>query len=544
MSDWTDARIPPRDRVVLRYVLDRLVAESPDEVFAVFLDGTTWTRAELRTLARRFAASFRALGVRQGDHVAAFLPSSTDAIAVWYGLNYLGAVYVPLNPNYKGSLLEHTVATSDATLIVAHPELAPRLADISLAALTDIVYLGADGDGPAIQHLRPRAATVFEQHGDDPGEPDRPIEPWDTQGIWYTSGTTGPSKGVLSSYLHAYSMFGPDTWPFVTSEDRYMVNLPVYHMGGTGLWNAMLLRGGSVAFIERFQTGAFWDQVRETGSTVVFLLGAMAAFLEAQPPSPDDDDNPMRLMFMVPVVSDVPAFAERFGVEVRSIYNMSELCMPIITGPTPSLPATCGRVRPGVQVRLVDENDCEVPVGEVGEFIVRSDVPWSMNHGYYKMPEATAQAWRNGWFHTGDAGRVDEDGNYYFVDRLKDAIRRRGEFVSSLELETELSIHPSVATAAVVGVRSEHAEEEILAIIQPAPGHTVDFEELVDFLVPRVAYFMVPRYWRVMEEMPMTPTEKVRKVVLRGEGLTEGTWDREAAGIVLRADRIGSGSAR
>jgi crotonobetaine/carnitine-CoA ligase len=116
--------------------------------------------------------------------------------------------------------------------------------------------------------------------------------------------------------------------------------------------------------------------------------------------------------------------------------------------------------------------------------------------------------------------------------------------VSSLELETELSIHPSVATAAVVGVRSEHAEEEILAIIKPAPGHLVDFEELVEFLVPRVAYFMVPRYWRVMDEMPMTPTEKVRKVVLRGEGLTEDTWDREAAGIVLRADRIGSGSVR
>lgn len=542
MSETTDPRIPPRDRVVLRYVLDRLVDEDADRVFVKFTDGREWTRGDLRDLARRYAATFRALGVRQGDHVAAFLPSSEEALAVWHGLNYLGAVYVPLNPAYKGSLLAHTVATSDATLVVAHPELAPRLADIDRAALTDIVHLGgADGSGPDVPGLRSHSAAVFEQHGDDPGEPDRPIEPWDTQGIWYTSGTTGPSKGVLSSYLHAYSMFGPETWPFVTADDRYMINLPVYHMGGTGLWNAMLLRGGSVSFVERFQTGAFWQQVRDTQSTSVFLLGAMAAFLEAHPPSPDDRDNPMRLMFMVPVVDDVPAFAERFDVEVRSIYNMSELCMPIITGPTPSLPATCGRVRDGVQVRLVDENDCEVPVGEVGEFVVRSDVPWSMNHGYYKMPEATARAWRNGWFHTGDAGRMDADGNFYFVDRLKDAIRRRGEFVSSLELETELQIHPAVSTAAVVGVRSEHAEEEILTVIQPAPGHEVDFEELVEFLVPRVAYFMVPRYWRVMDEMPMTPTEKIRKVVLRDEGVTEDTWDREAAGIVLRAERIGSG---
>ena len=529
--------------MVLRYVLDRLVAEDPDRIFAVFTDGRTWTRRELRDLARRHASAFRALGVRQGDHVASFLPSSEEAIAVWYGLNYLGAVYVPLNPNYRGSLLEHTVATSDARLIVAHPALAPRLADVDTAGLTDIVYLGGDGTGPAVAGLRPHGASVFTEHGDDPGEPDRPIEPWDTQGIWYTSGTTGPSKGVLSSYMHAYAMFGPETWPFVTAEDRYMINLPVYHMGGTGLWNAMLLRGGSVSFVERFQTSQFWKQVRDTESTVVFLLGAMAAFLEAEPPSPNDRDNPMRLMFMVPVVDDVPQFAERFDVEVRSIYNMSELCMPIITGPTPSLPATCGTVRPGVEVRLVDEHDCEVPVGEVGEFVVRSDTPWSMNHGYYKMPEATAAAWRNGWFHTGDAGRRDADGNYYFVDRLKDAIRRRGEFVSSLELETELAIHPSVATAAVVGVRSEHAEEEILAIIKPAPGHRVDFTELVEFLTPRVAYFMVPRYWRVMDEMPMTPTEKVRKVVLRNEGVTPDTWDREAAGIVLRADRISTGTS-
>jgi crotonobetaine/carnitine-CoA ligase len=333
-------------------------------------------------------------------------------------------------------------------------------------------------------------------------------------------------------------MFGPDTLPFVTSADRYMINLPIYHMGGTGLWNGMLIRGGSVSFVERFQTGKFWQQVRDTRTTVVFLLGAMAAFLEAQPPQPDDNDHPMRLMFMVPVVDDVPAFAQRFGVEVRSIYNMTEICMPIISGPTPALAGTCGRVREGVQVRLVDENDCEVPVGEVGEFVVRSETPWSMNHGYHAMPEATARAWRNGWFHTGDAGRRDDDGNFYFVDRLKDAIRRRGEFVSSLELEIELCAHPSVATAAVVGVPSEYAEEEILAVLTPAPGQAIDPVELVEFLQARVAYFQIPRYFRVVDEMPMTPTEKVRKIELRELGLVEGTWDREAAGLSFKSEQI------
>ncbi len=544
MIETRDPRIPPRDRVVLRYVLDRLVEEDPDRVFTKFVDGSEWTRAELRNIARTYAAAFRALGVNQGDHVASFLPSSVEALCVWHGLNYLGAVYVPLNPAYKGALLEHTVATSDATLIVAHPELSPRLNDIDRAELVDLVHLGADdGSGPDIDGLRCMPGTVLTGHGDDPGEPDRPIEPWDVQGIWYTSGTTGPSKGVLSSYMHAYSMFGPETWPFVTADDRYMINLPVYHMGGTGLWNAMLLRGGSVSFVERFQTDRFWDQVRDTESTTVFLLGAMAAFLEAQPPSARDQDHPMRLMFMVPVVDDVPAFAERFGVEVRSIYNMSELCMPIITGPTPTLPGTCGTVREGVDVRLVDENDCEVAVGEVGEFVIRSEVPWSMNHGYYKMPDATAAAWRNGWFHTGDAGRMDADGNYYFIDRLKDAIRRRGEFVSSLELEIELQTHPSVETAAVVGVKSEHAEEEILAVLRAAPGHEIDYVELIEYLRPRVAYFMIPQFWRTVTEFPMTPTEKIRKVVLRDEGLTADVWDREAHGITVRSERIATAGA-
>ncbi len=541
MSESADSRIPPREQVVLRYLLDRFAAERPQDVFVKFDNGDEWTFADLHRLTRQHAAGLQSLGVQQGDHVASFLPNSREAIAVWYGTNYLGAVYIPFNPSYKGALLEHVVENSDARLIVAHPEISPRLGEIGLAALTDLVHVGGGGEGDPVAGLTTHDASVFTDHGDDPGELDRPIEPWHTQGVWYTSGTTGPSKGVLSSYMHAYSMFGPETWPFMTGDDRYMINLPLYHMGGTGLWNSMLLRGGSVSFIERFQTGRFWDQVRDTDSTVVFLLGAMAAFLEAQPPDARDRDHPMRVMFMVPVVDDVPAFAERFGVEVRSIYNMSEICCPIITTATPSLAGTCGTLRDGAHVRLVDENDCEVPVGEVGEFVVRCDAPWGMNHGYYKMPEATAAAWRNGWFHTGDAGRVDADGNYFFVDRVKDAIRRRGEFVSSLELEIELCAHPSVAMAAVVGVPSEYAEEEILAIVIPAPGKTIDYVELIDFLRPRVAYFMIPRYWQTASSLPMTPTEKVRKVELRSQRLDD-LWDREAAGIVIKAERVGTAS--
>ncbi len=539
-SDQADPRIPPRDEVVLRYLLERHGSEQPERVFIRFASGDEWTYAEMLAIAKRHAAGFRELGVKPGGHVLSFLPSSPEAIAVWYGLNYLGAVYIPANPAYKGNLLAHVIRNSGASIVVTHAQLVERFSEVELAELEQIVHLG--GRGPEIPGLQAHDGSILTDTPVDEKalELDRPIEPWDTQGVWYTSGTTGPSKGALSSYMHSYSMFGPPTWPFLTSDDRYMINLPIYHMGGTGLFNSMLLRGGSIAFIERFRTGTFWQQVRDTESTVVFLLGAMAAFLEAQPPSPDDADHPMRLMFMVPVVDDVPAFAERFGVEVRSIYNMTEICTPIVSGPTPTIPGTCGRLRDGAEVRLVDENHCEVPVGEVGEFVVRCDAPWGMNHGYNNMPEATAAAWRNGWFHTGDAGRVDENGDYYFVDRIKDAIRRRGEFVSSLELEIELSAHPDVAAAAVIATRSEYAEDEILAVLQPAEGKTIDFEDVVSFLRPRVAHFMVPRYFRSVSELPLTPTEKIRKVELRKQGMTDDTWDREAAGIVIKAKRIGS----
>ena len=539
LSPSADPRLPPREQVVLRYLLDEFAGDRPNDVYIKFGNGQEWTWSRMQELAREHAAAFRNLGVEQGDHVLSFLPNSPEAIAVWYGLNYIGAVYIPANPAYRGNLLAHVIQNSGATLVISHAQLVERFADVELAKLTDIVHVS--GEGPEVGGLTTHSGSLF---GATPVnlaelEPSRPIEPWDTQGVWYTSGTTGPSKGALSSYMHSYSMFGPPTWPFLTADDRYMINLPLYHMGGTGLLNSMLLRGGSISFIERFRTTTFWDDVRATESTVVFLLGAMAAFLEAQPPSPADTDHPMRMMFMVPVVDDVPAFAERFGVEVRSVYNMTEICTPIVSGPTPELPGTCGRLREGAEVRLVDENDCEVPVGEVGEFVVRCDAPWGMNHGYNNMPEATAAAWRNGWFHTGDAGRVDEDGNYYFVDRIKDAIRRRGEFISSLELEIELCAHPNIAAAAVLAVKSEFAEDEILAVLIPAPDSTIAFEDVIEFLKPRVAYFAIPRYFRSTTDLPMTPTEKIRKVELRGHGITDDTWDREAAGIVIKADRIG-----
>jgi crotonobetaine/carnitine-CoA ligase len=269
----------------------------------------------------------------------------------------------------------------------------------------------------------------------------------------------------------------------------------------------------------------------------------MIPFLLKEPPSPRDRDHPLRHVVMVPLSDDAQAFAERFGVDVYTTFNMTETSCPIVSERNPRVRGTCGRPRAGVEARIVDENDCEVAPGEVGELILRTDVPWAMNHGYHKNPQATAQAWRNGWFHTGDAFRYDSDGNFFFVDRLKDAIRRRGENISSFEVEAELMAHPAVREAAAVAVPSEHSEDEVLAVVAPVAGQSVDPAELLGFLLPRMPHFMVPRYVRVLPELPKTPTQKVQKNLLRADGVTPDTWDREAAGIRVRRQRLTQASS-
>jgi len=317
-----------------------------------------------------------------------------------------------------------------------------------------------------------------------------------------------------------------------------MVNMPMFHVGGASILFAMLIHGGSVAVVDRFRTDEFWPRIRATGCTMVFLLGVMASFVERLPPAPDDADNPLRKMFMVPVVDDLEGFRRRFDVDVVSIYNMTELSAPIVSEWNPTIAGSCGRARPGIEVRLVDAHDREVEIGEVGEITIRTDIPWALNHGYNRNPEATAAAWRNGWFHTGDGARRDADGNYFFVDRLKDTIRRRGENISSVEVEAEILAHPAVREVAAVAARAELVEDEVLAVIAPIPGADLDPAELIEFLRPRCAHHMIPRYVRVVEELPKTPTAKVKKAELRAAGVTPDTWDREAAGVVVRGERL------
>ncbi|MES2494490.1 MAG: AMP-binding protein [Pseudomonadota bacterium] len=534
--DFTDPRIPNRDQCVLHYLVDRWAEERPDKTHIIFEDGEEWSFAEVRRRVRQKAAGLQKLGVKQGDFVAAWMPSGRDAILAFYAINYLGAIFVPFNTAYRGNMLAHVLSNSAARLMIVHPDLVGRLGEIDRADLEQLVLLTA-GEVPDVG----LPTTRFDDLDGDDIEPlARPIQPWDIQSIIYTSGTTGPSKGVLSSYLHMFCNAGPESWPMVGEDDRYMCVAPIFHIGGMGPPFVMLARGASVAVIESFSTDRFWDIARRTQSTMVFLLGVMATFLMKRPPSPDDRDHSVRKAFMVPLTDDAPAFTERFGIDIYTIFNMTEISSPIVSEANPVKRGTCGKVRPNVEVRLVDANDCEVEVGQIGEMLVRTDRPWAMNSGYNRNPEATAKAWANGWFHTGDAFRRDEDGYFYFVDRVKDAIRRRGENISSFEVEVEVCAHPDVREAAAIAVPSEFSEDEVMVVVAPVPGRTIDHAELATFLIREMPYFMVPRYIRIMDELPKTPSAKVLKADLRVEGVTADTWDREKAGLRVRREIFGS----
>ena len=534
--DFTDPRIPDRDECVLRYLLDRWANERPDQPHVVFADGAEWTFAELRDKVRTKAAGLRAMGIEQGEHVAVWLPNGPDALIAFYAINYIGAVFVPFNTAYRGQLLQHVIANSGARVLLVHPDLVPRLHEIDLGRVERLVVT----TGIEVPEA-PRPIQRFDElagAADETLELARPIEPWDIQSIIYTSGTTGPSKGVLSSYLHMFTNAGPESWPMVDENDRYMCVAPIFHIGGMGPPFVMLARGASVAMIDNFSTEDFWAVAKATQSTVVFLLGVMATFLLKAEPRPDDRDHTVKKAFMVPLTGDAPAFTERFGVDIYTIFNMTEISSPIVSEANPTKIGTCGRVRDGVDVRLVDRNDCEVPIGEIGEMLVRTDRPWAMNSGYNANPEATAEAWRNGWFHTGDAFRRDEDGYFYFVDRVKDAIRRRGENISSFEVEADVCSHPAVREAAAVAVPSEFSEDEVMVIVAPVPGQKLEPRQLAEFLIDTMPYFMVPRYIRILDELPKTPSAKVMKADLRKEGVTPDTWDREAAGLRVRREKF------
>ncbi|MBM5810410.1 MAG: ATP-dependent acyl-CoA ligase [Gammaproteobacteria bacterium] len=518
-----------RRQLVLRYVLERQASARPHDTYALFQDGDPWTFAETRDRVARVAHGLWSLGVRPGHRVLSWQPNGATALLAWFGANWIGASYVPINTAYRGALLQHVIDNSGAAILIGHPSLIPRLSEITVARLGTVIPTG-----PAAwrdDRFRVLDWSALESATDCAGDLEQPIEPWDEQSIIFTSGTTGPSKGVLSSYRHLATTAQVSLGPLDAPDLRWLLQMPLFHVGGTVIAYGMLLLGRSIAVVDRFSTERFWQDVDRMNCTNAVVGGAMVSFLLRQPESPADRQHALRYALIMPFNELARQFRERFGVDVQTHYNMSETSVPILSDINPSVVGQCGRLRPGIEARIVDAHDFEVAPGEVGELILRAEQPWTLAHGYNAMPEATAAAWRNGWFHTGDALRRDEAGRFYFVDRVKDAIRRRGENISSFDVEAEVLSHPSVREVAAIPVPSEHGEDEVMIVVAPAPEQTIDPAMLFDYLRGRMAHFMLPRYIRSVAELPRTPTEKVRKFELRRAGVTADTWDREAAGI-------------
>lgn len=532
-------KMPTREESVLRYLLEKRATEEPDEVFVIFQQtGEEWTRKEFLERTRACAAAFQKLGVKQGEAVMSWLPNGPAAMLVYMALAYIGAVYTPINTAYRGGLLEHVIRVAQPRLMVADDRLAPRLAQIDRGSLETLVLVGPDL--PEIEGLTILPQTALNAPVAELQPLERPIEPWDDHIIIYTSGTTGPSKAVLSSYVNYWFSTGSMA---PLPKQRNMLVGPMFHMSGAGNLYSTLVHDASVVMLEAFSTQTFWRDVRQYNITAGTLLGAMATFLLKTPASPEDRKHSLKRVVMIPISAESLAFKERFGVDVRSAYNMTEICTPITSELNPTLAGTSGKLRAGCEARIVDENDIELPDGQVGEFIIRTELPWMLNSGYYNNPEATAKAWRNGWFHTGDALWRDPQGNYFFADRIKDAIRRRGENISSFEVEKEVLAHPAIRDTAVIPVRAELPEDEVMAVVTLVEGAHLDPVELIGFLQERLAHFMVPRFVRIVDKLPSTPTNKVEKYVLRGEGITPDTWDRDAAGIIVKREKLAAREA-
>ncbi|MEN9317274.1 MAG: hypothetical protein RIS35_3667 [Pseudomonadota bacterium] len=520
-----DLILPPIRERTLGAVFEAALRRSPDRIAVRDPDGALGYAA-LHDRALRFGGGLAARGVAAGAHVLLMLDNHLDGVIAWLGLALTGRVEVPVNTAYKGAILAHVIDNSGARAIVIEPHYVPRLAEV-LDRLPNLELVVVRGDPSAVVLPAGLRVAAFDEI-DGPRAAPAELEPWDLIGILYTSGTTGLSKGVRVTHAHAYGYATPALFDVERPDEVTMVTLPLFHIGGqwAGVYKS-LIGGASAVVLPRFSATTFWDDVRRYGCTNTMLLGAMANFLWRQPPTERDRDHPLRRVMMVPVIAQLDAFVRRFGIEaVATGYGLTEGSTILRAPMGTAEPGLAGWLRPDFEARLVDGNDLEVADGEVGELVVRTRDPWSVMDGYHAMPEATVAAWRNQWLHTGDAFRREAGGRWFFLDRLKDAVRRRGENVSSFEVESQINEHPAVLESAVVAVRSDATEDEIKACVVLRPGQALGPEALLAFLDDRLPYFMVPRYVEFLDALPKTPTEKVRKQELRARGVTPQTHDR------------------
>ena len=551
MGEWSDwyAREDPT-KWVLAEVLKRRAAEHPDRDYLKFADRPWVSYGEINARSNRIANSLISRGVQPGESVSVMLPNCEEFIPVWFGILKAGAVMSSINTAYKGDFLSWTINLVEAKKLFISDEYLDRLDLIKgeLPTLEHVIVLESgkrEGPDPSLPH-EPLEALLA---GSD-AEPDGITYSWtDDARIMFTSGTTGRSKGVIkqnaADYFSARGLLevvSATAGKSVESleEDTFFSCLPLFHSNAQVLSGyPALVAGGRVAYVERFSSSRFWQQVIDAEATIFNSIGAVSYFIWNIPESDLDKAHKVHTCFAAPAPRDIyNEFQQRFGVKFIEGYGLTETGMATYMDPTkPAVPGSMGKANPGYEVMIVEPGtDRPLPPDTPGEIVVDMKIPNIVMRAYYGMPEKTAEDFRNLKLHTGDLGRMDAEGYFYFMDRVKDYIRRRGENVSSMEVEKQVSDHPQIKEAAAIGVKAGEgasSEDEIMVVCIPE-GEAPDPGELTLWLAERIPYFMVPRYIRFVDTLPKTPTERVQKVKLREEGITPDTFDREAAGITIK----------
>jgi carnitine-CoA ligase len=523
---------PPSDRV-LSTILTRQAEHYGDRVLLVSGE-TRWTYSQTAAVAASSARSLADAGVRHGDRVALMCSNRPEFLQVYLGCAWLGAIVVPINTALRGSQLSHIFKNSRPALLVVEALFLAAIETIDAEAEAELPSwtwtIGAVADASRVKTSLATLPPLGAQ------APAVAVRPGDTVAILYTSGTTGPAKGVCcpQAQLFWWGVYSARALA-IREGDVLFTTLPLFHTNALNAFYQAILNGCTYVLESRFSATGFWAAARRHDATVAYLLGAMATMLLAQPKGTDDTAHRVR----VALGGGVPGqfhrpFLERFGVPLVDGYGSTETNF-VFAGTIPSdRPGTMGYLADGIDARIVDADDTELAEGQGGELVLRAREPFAFASGYFGLPEKTVEAWRNLWFHTGDRVVRDPDGHYRFIDRMKDSIRRRGENVSSWEVEQTISSHPAVADCAIYPLPSDLGEDEVAAAILLEPGQSLEAVDIIRHCEGQIAYFAIPRYVRIVSQMPLTENGKIKKAVLRDAGVTADTWDREAAGILLR----------
>jgi crotonobetaine/carnitine-CoA ligase len=519
---------PPMQERTPAAVLRAHAELRPDDTWLMF-DSDHYSFGRANELVNRIAHGLLSQGIGLGDPVAMYMTNCAEYVMATMALAKIGAVQVPVNTAFKGDFLARPIRHCRARAIIADGALVERLRT-SLGAELGLVF--ARGLDPAQSTGQVMPFEVLSEHPDT--EPDIEVDARDVSAVMYTSGTTGPAKGAMLSHHYWYTasraiVEARDVHP----DDRFYASLPMFH---AGVWlytiYAGLLTGLPVGLDATFSVRAFWDRVRYYGATQLFTAGAMHLMVWNQEPQDDDADNPARVWVAVPLPSDLwDSFKKRFGIDHLIFQYGQTECVPVSIAPAgaPIKPGSAGWPLPHFEVQVVDDDDTQLPPGTAGEIVVRPKLPNTMFSGYLHNPDATLHTWRNLWHHTGDIGVLDAHGELFFVDRKQDYLRRRGENISSFEVEAVVDSHPAVAGSAAHAVASELTEDELKITVVLKPGASLSHEELARHCNQHLPYFAVPRYIEYVDELPVTPTVRTQKFLLRERGVTATTWDAEVS---------------